>query len=53
MSKSYYGRRWTLSFYNNGNGSRVFGPTFWYNSQRAGLDLYFHRWNLTILRERR
>lgn len=53
MSKSYYGRKWTVSLYTNSNGSKRFGPELWYNGQRAGFDLYFYIWNLTILREHR
>lgn len=51
MSKSYYGRKWTVSLYTNGHGSKTFGPLLYHNSQRAGLELYFWVWNLTILRE--
>lgn len=53
MNKNYYGKKWTLSFYDKETGSKRFGPEFWFNDQRTGFDLYFWTWNLTILREHR
>lgn len=35
-----------------GNGARMFGPLFWFNDQRFGLDFHFYLHTVYVMWER-
>ena len=51
MKLDHFGRKWTFSCFRVGNGSKQFGVHFWWNKQRAGLEIHFWTWMLQIMRE--
>jgi hypothetical protein len=49
----YWGKRWTIAHFRVGNGSKQFGMSVWWNSDRAGLEIHFWLWGYQIMRERK
>jgi hypothetical protein len=48
MGKTYLGKHLAIWPYKIGNGSKQFGLTLWFNSQRVGADFKFWVWELSI-----
>lgn len=44
---------WTFSAFRIGNGSKAFGGSFWWNSQRFGLEFTVWDLEVQVMRERR
>lgn len=47
--KQYFGRHFSIWPYTVGNGSKSFGGSLWFNSQRVGLELKFWVWEIQFI----
>lgn len=51
MKLEHWGRKWTLTCFRHGNGSKTLGFRLWWNEQRVGLELNLGIRELSIMRE--
>ena len=43
--------KWSLLHYRLGNGSKAFGVTLWFNSQRVSIQVDYWIWQTLIMKE--
>ena len=51
MKLDHWGRKWILTCFRHGNGSKQVGFRVWWNSQRIGLEINFGARELSLMRE--